>query len=133
MTTSVMHNNNNNNNVWLNKTNNKKTASTLDVEKLSQFKNGIQSKMDWLKQKVIVKKTVVSRQRTNSGRQPSVVDSIDSRYYGDDWSSDDDEVDVLEDSDEHYPKDNEDENSRFVSQQKYGMCYLCAFKSLSNF
>jgi hypothetical protein len=107
MTTSI--NNNNSSAGWSTKNSGKRAVSTFDI---------LQSKVDWLKQKVASKKAnEINRSRAGSGQEHSRVDSIDLRYYGDEWSSDEEDVG---DSDEHYPK--AEEEDRLVSTRKYGMC-----------
>jgi hypothetical protein len=94
------------------------------VEKLSQIKSGIQSKMDWIKQKMASKKSPDQLFNGNSEREPSIVE-LDARYYGDDWSSDDDFID---ETDDNYPKNDED-NGFVCSTKKYGTC--CFLTSVS--
>lgn len=115
----------------------KRTVSSLDIEKLSQLKNGIQSKMDWLKQKVTAMKKptdhpVSARNKADSDRQSSIAESIDPRFYGDDWSSEEEQEEEEEVEErrelsmEEELKDGDDE-PRLVTKNKYGMCRFLTF------
>lgn len=137
MTTSINHKTASAQATWSkkNESGGKRTVSSLDIEKLSQLKNGIQSKMDWLKQKVTAMKKpsdhpMSARHKTDSERQSSIAESIDPRFYGDDWSSEEEEEGEEEEkiglSMEEELKDGNEE-PRLVTKNKYGMCRFLTF------
>lgn len=105
----------------------KKAASTLDVERISQIKTGFQSKMDWLKQKVTAKKASDlfgsnGRHRESFEHQPSSASVLDPRFYGDDWSSDEENEDLEGVGEEPLPFEDADDQCAGLVTQKYGMC-----------